>query len=447
MKAFSFTIALIALSIISYSQGLFDDLNQQKIADGDSKAGIELNGFVRGVVFGGSKDYDYSNAFGEFSLKGKLVKQKAIFYADIRFREGIFFDQRELQLQLKEAYAGYRSKKIDLFMGNQIVVWGRTDGFNPTNNITPNDYFFLTYDPDDQKLSNFMLRTKFKPSSIIDIELIAIPFYKPSVYHYNLFKTEQPAVFNEIETPEISFEKGSIAARFNLEHSFIGLSASYFAGYNPYYGFTLVDYSLNPLRVTYKPLPYFMQTIGVDFALPIRSFIIRGEGALNLTKDYEIEMNIPNPDFAYVIGIEKTFWSTTAIFQYIGKYTIDFTELNKPRLTGFSPEAMGKYAAEMIVYESTLYNRRIFSQQEQSNHMLFLTANRSFFYEQLNVEISGLYNLTTEENMFRSRVKWSLTDAVAANIGCSFMFGPEESLYHMAGKVMNGVFLGLEVGF
>ena len=62
-----------------------------------------------------------------------------------------------MQLQLKEAYAGYSGEKMDVLFGNQIVNWGRTDGFNPTNCITPSDYFFLTAEPDDQKLSNFML--------------------------------------------------------------------------------------------------------------------------------------------------------------------------------------------------------------------------------------------------------------------------------------------------
>ena len=79
--------------------------------------------------------------------------------------------------------------------------------------------------------------------------------------------------------------------------------------------------------------------------------------------------------------------------------------------------------------------------------MLFLSLNRSFFYEQLNVELSGTYNITTEEHLVRSRVKWNLTDAVSANIGCNFMLGPDESIFHLAGNVMNGVFLGLEVGF
>jgi hypothetical protein len=448
MKNISLTLTLFILTgSFLYGQSLFDNLTNEPIADDSKKTPFELNGFTRGVVYGGSKDYDYSNVFGEFALKGRLEKQKAFLYADMRVREGLFYENRVLQLQLKEAYAGYRGDKIDLFLGNQIVAWGRTDGFNPTNNITPNDYFFLTYEPDDQKLSNFMFRTKLKPTSTIDIELIAIPFYKPSVYRYNLFDMGQPATFAQVDSPELEFDKGSLAARFNLESSSVSLSASYFIGHNPFYGFALDSYTPSPLAVNFRPKPYFMQTIGADFALPVKSWIIRGEMALNLTNNYEAEMNIPNPDFSYVMAVERSFLDITTIFQYVGKYTLNFEELTTPILTGFTPDAIQQYAAEMVVFESTRYNRKIFNQQEETNHMLFLSLNRSFFYEQLNVELSGAYNITTEEHMVRSRVKWSLTDAVSANIGCSYMLGPDDSIFNMAGKVMNGVFLGLEVGF
>ncbi|MDD2278998.1 MAG: hypothetical protein PHS05_08065, partial [Bacteroidales bacterium] len=240
MKNIFLTLAFFILTgSFLFGQSIFDDLTSETSTDNAKNVSFELNGFTRGLVYGGSKDFDYSNVFGEFALRGRLEKQKTFLYADLRVREGVFFDNRELQLQLKEAYAGYRGDKIDLFIGNQIVAWGSTDGFNPTDNITPNNYFFLTYEPDDQKLSNFMFRTKLKPTNTIDIELIAIPFYKPSVYRYELFDMGQPATFSQVDSPELKFDKGSLAARFNLESSSVSLSASYFIGHNQFYGFEL----------------------------------------------------------------------------------------------------------------------------------------------------------------------------------------------------------------
>ena len=47
------------------------------------------------------------------------------------------------------------------------------DGFNPTDNITPYDYFFLTANPDDQKLPNILLQAKWYITPKVNFEFIA----------------------------------------------------------------------------------------------------------------------------------------------------------------------------------------------------------------------------------------------------------------------------------
>lgn len=451
---FIFVSLLLSLSTVlssAFGQSIFDDFVEDSNSSTKGEEKVQLSGFARGVAYGGSEDFNYTNVFGEFALKGRLesANQKGFLFADMRVREGLFFNEHELQLQLKEAYAGYKSSKADIYLGNQIVTWGRTDGFNPTNVITPNDYFFLTHDPDDQKLSNFMLRTRLKPTSSLDIDVVAIPFYVSSVYRYELFDMGHPATFLSMKKPLVEFGKGAIGVRANMETSLIGFSASYFAGYNPFYGFSVNSFNLLPLSVELIPQPYFMQMVGADFELPVSSWMVRGEGALNLTKEYELPENshIPNPDLSYVIGVEKSFFDIMAIFQYVGKYTFDFEELTKPIIGGITPEAIQEYAKATLYYEINRFSRKIFNQEHEVNHMLFLALNRSFMYDTFNLEVAGTYNITTEEYMFRSRLKWSVSDALSANVGCSYMLGPDEAIFHLAGKVMNGVFIGLEANF
>lgn len=447
VKHFLSLILVIGINFSLYSQGLFDSFTAEADSSQNSKTKIEFSGYVRGSAYGGSEKFDFTNTFGEFALKGKLSKQKSFLFADIRLREGLFYNNLEQQIQLKEAFAGYRGNKVDFYLGNQIVSWGKTDGFNPTNSITPNDYFFLTYEPDDQKMSNFMFRSKFRFSNSVDIELIAIPFYVPSNYRYDLFQEQAGVFYWEVESPIIEFNNSTLASRLSFELPRIGFSLSYFNGYDPFYGFSLRNFTLIPLEINYLPTPYRKQSFGGDFAIPIKSWIVRGESAFNLTKNYEQNMHVPNPDVYYVFGIEKGFFDITAIFQYIGKYTLDFKELIAPVLGGYTQEDFMQYGMEVIPYESTMYNRRIFNQQEQTNHALMLSLSRSFLYEEVRVELTGYYNITSEEYLVRSRIKWNITDVVTANIGAHYMFGPESSIYDMSGKVMNGVFMGLEVGF
>ncbi len=447
MKSY-YTTIILSLGLIAqtHAQGLFDSFTSETKQE-EKKSTIELSGYARGSAYGGSENYDYANLFGEFALKGKLSRQKAFLFADVRFREGLFFNEREFQAQLKEAYVGFTGDRLDLYLGNQIVSWGRTDGFNPTNSITPNDYFLLTHEPDDQKLSNFMLRGKYRFAKFSEIEVIAIPAYKPSVYRYDLFGMGAEAHFMPVELPEAKFENSTAAARLNFELPKAGFSLSFFHGYDPFYGFSIIDFSLSPILINYLPTPYLKNSFGVDFAVPIKSWIFRGEASYNHTSDYEENMHIPNPDIYYVVGVEKSLFDITAIFQFIGRFTFDFKELTEPTLSGFTPEAILQYANDMISYESTQYIRKIFNQHEVTNHAVMLSLSRSFLFEEFRTEMTGYYNLTTKEYMLRPSLKWSINDNLSATFGGHFMKGPEGTIFDTSGRVMNGAFLGLMVSF
>jgi len=410
----------------------------------------EFNGFVRGSAFGGSELYDYSSLFGEFCLQSKFSQGKTYLYADLRFRGGVNFDEEYVKFQLREVYAGYQSDKFDLFLGNQIVVWGRTDGFNPTNNITPNDYFFLTSDMDDQKLSNFMLRMKYRISSVIDIELIGIPVYSPSDYRFDLFDMGDGVSFGEATLPEKSFGNGSLATRLNFEFSKAGVSVSYFRGYDPFYGFNVqsVDFTTGVAVITNSATPYLKNTIGLDFDLPVSSWILRGEAAYNITDDYEKNMHIPNPDIAYVFGIEHNFGDVTTILQYVGKQTLDFTKLQLPVLTDPSdPLAQIQYANEMIEYESALFNRKMFYQQEKTNHSIVLLLSKAFAYDTWNIEVGGYYNITSGDLMIRPKATWRISDALVASLGGNYMSGPDKSIFDYSAPVLSGIFAELKASF
>ena len=445
-------LLLLFLSIIvesiSNGQGLFES-SQVEAEDGTNK-GIEFNGYVRGSAFGGSEFYDYSSVFGEFCLQSKLSYGKTYLYADIRFRGGVNFDEEYVKFQLRELYAGYRSDKFDLFLGNQIISWGRTDGINPTNNITPNDYFFLTPDMDDQKLSNFMLRVKYRFSPVIDIEVIGIPVYRPSIYRYDLFDLGEGVSFGGPTLPKISFGNGSVATRLNFEFSKIGFSASYFRGYDPFYGFNVqsVDFATGAPVIINSATPYLKNTIGTDFTLPINSWILRGEAAYNITNDYKQFMYIPNPDIAYVAGVEHDFWGVTTILQYAGKYTLDYAELPLPELSDPTDLlAQMQYAAEMIEYESALFNRKMFYQQEETNHAMVLILSKALAYDIWNIELTGYYNITSEELMIRPKVTWKITDALATSLGGNYMTGPDNSIFNYSAPVLGGVFIELKATF
>lgn len=430
-------------------QGLFESSQSDSMTPLPAVRAFDFNGYVRGTAYGGSKATDFANLSGEFALKAKISHGSNFLYADARFREGLFFGERKTVTELKEAYAGYSGNRISVYLGNQVVNWGRTDGFNPTNNITPNDYFYLTPEPDDQKLGNFMLRPKIRLSDQAELEVIVIPVFKPSVYRYDLFDMGGNCSFTQTLVPNFRVKNATLAARLNFELPAAGFSFSYFHGYDPFYGFKADTILFQPSPyVIYNPAVYRKNTFGADFDVPVSHWIFRGEAAVNLTKDYLANQHIPNPDLSYVIGIERTISGFTTIFQYIGKYTFDFQPISEPILIDpYNPLAQMQYAIDRINYETELFNRKIFNQQKETNHALFLSISKLFAHDLLNAEISGYYNITSEEYFVRPTLKWNITDALTATLGASIMEGPDMSVFEKAGKVLNGTFVGLTASF
>jgi len=52
---------------------------------------------------------------------------------------------------LRETYLDLSLGPLDIRAGRQIIVWGRADGINPTDNISPRDFTLLVADDDDQR--------------------------------------------------------------------------------------------------------------------------------------------------------------------------------------------------------------------------------------------------------------------------------------------------------
>lgn len=431
-----------------YSQSLFENAGT---ATEEPAKRLEWSGYVRGSAYGGSEQFDLSSLFGEAAVQGKFNLGKAFLFTDVRFREGLAFGEKKSALQLKEAYAGFQSRKLDLYLGNQIVTWGRTDGFNPTNCITPKDYFLLTSEPDDQNLSNFLVRAKYHFTPQLYLEGIGIPFFLPSEYRYDLFQMPGNTRFDDAVLPERSFGNGAVAARLNAEFPAVGASVSYFNGFDPFYGFNLKSVDLTDIQapgIVYEPAFFRKQALGADFAVPVKGWIIRGEMAWKWTQGYDTLMYTPHPGLSYVLGLERNLWGITAVLQYVGQYVHDFRDLKVPLLENpLDPTAIAMYVQEKTAYESTLFNRKVFQQQEQSNHALFLSLSRSFAREALRAELAGYYNITSEEYLLYPRLTWKISDALSAAAGAQVMGGPEGSVFDLSGGILSGGFLELKVSF
>lgn len=419
--------------------------------EGESgKTDLNFGGYGRASAFGGGNEYDFATTFAEFSLKADYKSGFAFLKSDLRLRTGVFFGEEKIIPEVKELYAGVKSPRFDILFGNQIVSRGRVDGFNPTDNLSPIDYFLLSADPDDGRKSQFMLRLNYKPVPGINLEIIGIPFAKMSDYRYDLISLADNVVIGEDILPERSLRNASFSVMANFDFSDFGGSVSFFRGYDPFHGFDIVN--VNWLQsgpeIEIASRPYLKNSIGIDMAVPAGSFIFRAEVAYNFTDNRENKIFIPQENLAYVAALETSVAGFTLTGQFIGKYIPDFQQLSIPVMGDQGSESdYLKFAGEMIDYENRLFNRKVFNTQEQSNSAVSMSVQRNFAYDVLSAQLVGYYNFTSEEFMLRPLLTWKVTDAFTASFGGNYMHGVDKSLFSYSSVVLNGAFVEFKVSF
>jgi len=177
--------------------------------------------------------------------------------------------------------------------------------------------------------------------------------------------------------------------------------------------------------------------IGVDFSATPGSFGIRGEVAYRSPHDdHDTDVSIPNPDIQVVFGGDREWGDLSLILQYVGRIVIDYTDLSEP----IDPR-------EYPIFLIKDKNRMIASQQHEITHGISFRPSLSLFHENGNVEILGLYNITTDELYLKPKVIYDIEDNLTVTAGVEWYTGPESTLFGTIEDHMSGIFVELRTYF
>lgn len=425
------------LSTQLFPQDFFESLETESAAN----LPYELNGFMRGAFFAGrsiqSDELVQKSGYGELGLK--LRVRKAAWgdaFAELRFRNGHEFDEAISEISIREAYVDLYWGDMDLRVGQQIVVWGRADGFNPTNNITPQNMLTRSSVEDDRRLGNFLFRGHYNLQPLT-LELIWVPQYRPSVLPTSLFPFPDFVTLGPPANPNSELDNSSIAAKLDMGLSAWGASVSYFRGFMPLPGVypSFIGVVDGELEATIVNRPYQMQVIGADFSTTLGAFGLRGEvGFREPVDDYtdDVNVHVPNPDIQYVLGVDRTLGDFTVIFQYIGRYVMEFEEF----------QGVGLPTDQLYTT-----NRMVAGQLDEMSHAVFMRPALALMHETLNVELLAYYNITTEETLLRPILNYHVTDAMTFKVGADVYTGPENTLFGNVQDALSSVFVELGVYF
>ncbi|MFH1851370.1 MAG: DUF1302 family protein [Candidatus Neomarinimicrobiota bacterium] len=435
------TIALAVLIANGLpAQGIFESAGSAPAATAEN-SGLAISGFVRSTAYinriGKNDGPQLQSGYGEAALKFQATAGDwADGFTELRFRRGHEYGSEIAEFDISEAYVNAAWWKFDLRCGQQIVVWGRADGFNPTNNITPQNTTVRSPDPDDIRGANFLLRTHFNLSPALRLEAIWVPEYSPTVLAFELADLPQNIAIGPGVYPAAGLENSLRAGRLSLELPAFDGSISYVSGYNPMPGIKLTAVDMNTGAVTIAPAAYKQQVFGFDFSTAVGSWGLRGEAAYRIPEETHNSFPnyyIPCEDAYYVIGIDRIWGDLNLIAQYIGRYLPDFADLD--------------LTANPIYGPLENYNRLFANQTDQWRHAISFRPAYSLFYETLSLELFGMYDLTTSEMMLIPQLVYKPADAFTITAGGNIYSGDSGTLYDLIEDSYNAVYFELKIAF
>lgn len=449
----------------SEGSGLFEQSQATAASEGgaglDEASSFDLGVSVRSDVFVGKVEDRrramVKAAYGELGLEVRAKRdQLGDAYAETRFRYGLQGETQRLFVDLREAYVNLYLGPLDLRLGQQIIVWGRADALNPTNNLTPFDLRVRSPVEDDRRVGNVGARA-FLTFAPIRLEGVWMPLYSPS---------ELPVVLPEYVTmtdprfPSPNIENGLGALRVHLELPAFEASVSYLYGHAPLPGLTLSGFTagVDPPEIRVARRAYDQHVVGLDFSTALGDELgLRGEAAFRRPLHYQERPYAARPDLQYVVGVDRSFGSVSVILQYGGRYTFDWRREPGPNppldptiLTNLPPNPpplVEQGVRESIDLELTARNQMLFSQRRRVQHFVSTRVEWLTAHDTLSLSALGMVNFSTREWVLFPKLGYRIADGLSTTLGAEVYAGPDDTLFGLVDQQLSAGYAELRCEF
>jgi hypothetical protein len=310
---------------------------------------------------------------------------------------------------LREAYLGVRHGPVDVRAGQQIIVWGRADRINPTDNLTPRDFTLLVPDDEDQRFGVPAIRSTYFHGGLsltgvwlLDFEPSVVPLRRPPA----------PLQIRERE-PGGGYEQGAV--RLEQSGSGVDWSLSYLDGLD-----TIPDLSLDrtgPRGPDLVLRSHRVRVVGADVATAVGPYGLRGEAAYTFTEDEDgDDPGIKNPFLFVVVGADRTFLEHLNVnVQYILRVVSRYR----------SPFGLADPLAREVAVQGAL----LVNQLDRVQHSFSLRVSHRWLRETLEAELATIVSIDRFGWVLRPRVTYALTDRWRLTVGGDLFGGESLSFF------------------
>ena len=216
----------------------------------------------------------------------------------------------DLKVDLRELYMEWMTPLGDFSLGKQIITWGSASENNPTDNISPYNYYYLFSMGKERKEGIFSLNSTFYINNL-KLNAIFIPEHNTNTLPLNdpEFALSIPIVPTDEQIMDLDnpYEYG---ISINIPFSSMDVTTSYFSGYDRIVSF----FGAN---VWTEPNSNPQSIIAIDTVLSFRKTDIYGLGLSYYIGDITIR-----GDIGYFITTSDISRSDSALYRYYAPDTL-----------------------------------------------------------------------------------------------------------------------------
>lgn len=328
--------------------------------------------------------------------------------------------------RLREGYVEFEQGVVRARAGRQIIAWGRADRINPTDNLSPRDFTFLSQEDEEQRNGLNAVAIDAKGGEAWSVSGVYVPRFEPHVVPVGLLP-RGVVVDARPAKPEVALK---------LEHAGadIDFSLSYYRGFDRFLRYVLVaptqsEVTLSPasllpprVRASFNR----QQTFGADIAFNVGKFAVRAEVATSRYSAADPQPTLQTEPARTinraVVGIDRTVFDTANL-----------------NLQVFSIHRRGYTNARALDQPVNLQRlsdglARLNNEYGRVETGATLRISDRFLNEQLRLELSAIYDFSKRSYLLRPRVAYSFSDAIRVSAGADYFHGQEQSFFGARSK-------------
>ncbi|MBT3254512.1 MAG: hypothetical protein HN995_03075 [Candidatus Marinimicrobia bacterium] len=262
-------------------------------------------------------------------------------YGDFEFKSSFSLETRwknpeisEDMFQLREAYMVWYPNFGEVKLGKMIHAWGAADGNNPTDNLSPYDFYYMFLSGTDRKLGTLSASSLVYVGSF-QLQLVVLPDFVENRIPY-----DEPDFPIQIELPPgavVTDPENAVEWGGKIQYA-MGLgdiSISLFDGYDHMQSPAGIQLALDPSTMfpTIIPQLTYRKTrmYGIDGVVFPGNWTVRGELGYFQTKTPELDLDasLLVTDASYIQSVLQVEYSFSNGLQLMGQYIgTDYGEIS-----------------------------------------------------------------------------------------------------------------------